>query len=751
MKAKLPRALLLATSVFLLVCLSDRPPTMAEEDRQATGMIQCLAASRDALMVLEFPADGGAVTGQYLVSYTAHDTSPLYDSDGTWDYYDEDRTVTQEVQVTGSYAGGSEGSFSNLRVTGTGTAFVDNLDDDRFDRSYRAEMDSPATAVWGPGSSLTLTGIQGEFELVSVNASDIPNTEWLDPEGFGFPDPTMVCTPVQAAQTLEDIACIITTDPPDIGARDTTFQANITGIGFDPNAELSYGYRIKYGTSPETQVNELYTGPNPTITWLEPTFQDGYYSVFGYVTDGGHTAYCQTHFTIGAVEPNNPPQCLEVSIVPFPPSPGSTVLGVLVRARDADGDPLDYVFSLERDFELLSDEPRVDYNQDPVVGALVTIPDGLQPGPHAAAVTVGDAKQQTVCSFHFVVPDFPGGEGSEECGPVGIMYLDDYEIEPNALAIDAAIEAALEDGGPEYSLIVSHRQRLIDQFGQEGFQEIDALLGNMQAVAETCPFVLIVGDWDVVPPGVLPNPTEDGDPLITDDIYGDTDHDGLTVTDIPVARIPDGDSLDLLITQLSPSQVIDVGNFTVANSKRPHAEVATSQVFGSDRVLLWSLPTTNSNIEPGQVNALHSYLVLHGSAEIASAWWGEEPSFPVAFTVDEANSQGVILSAACYGAMTYGHTPDDSIALAFLANGSRAFVGSTVMTYAYTRAPDPLDLIRWTGGRFEYTFLDSLVAGQAPLEAFFSAKQDMGAWAGGPQAQPFDIKTLHEMHYYGRP
>jgi hypothetical protein len=123
----------------------------------------------------------------------------------------------------------------------------------------------------------------------------------------------------------------------------------------------------------------------------------------------------------------------------------------------------------------------------------------------------------------------------------------------------------------------------------------------------------------------------------------------------------------------------------------------------------------------------------------------------VAFTVNEAHTQGVVLSAACYGALTYGHTPEDSIALAFLANGSRAFVGSTVMTYAYINVSDPEDLIRSTGGRFEYTYLNSLAAGQAPLEAFMSAKQEMGDWSAGPQAQSFDIKTLHEMHYYGRP
>ena len=61
---------------------------------------------------------------------------------------------------------------------------------------------------------------------------------------------------------------------------------------------------------------------------------------------------------------------------------------------------------------------------------------------------------------------------------------------------------------------------MIDQFGQEGFEQIDGLLNSMRSVAEPCPFLLIVGDRDIVPPGGLPNPTQDGDPLVTDDVYG---------------------------------------------------------------------------------------------------------------------------------------------------------------------------------------------------------------------------------------
>jgi len=53
---------------------------------------------------------------------------------------------------------------------------------------------------------------------------------------------------------------------------------------------------------------------------------------------------------------------------------------------------------------------------------------------------------------------------------------------------------------------VPHRQHLIDQFGQAGFEQIDGLLNSMRSVAEPCPFLLIVGDWDIVPPGGAAEP-----------------------------------------------------------------------------------------------------------------------------------------------------------------------------------------------------------------------------------------------------
>jgi hypothetical protein len=722
----------------MVVPLSGPGPTMAKESEQETGMIQCVASSRDALMTMEFPSSGGAVQGQYLVNFTAHDTSALYDEDGSWDYYDEDRTVSMQVQFSGVYSGGEEGTFSGLRVTGTAAVDIDNLFDNRFDRSYGAEMDSPATATWGPGNSLTLTGIQGEFEPVSVNASDIPNTEWLAPEGFGFSDPTMICTPAQRAQTPQDVACFITTDPPELGDRDVAFQANVTVTGFDPDADLTYLW--SFGAIGQGDV--VAEGQNPTITWRNTMFSPGYYTLGAIVTDGGFVALCDQHFTIGDMPPNNPPECLDVIVVPLPPPAGSPVLGARVVARDADGDPLDYSFGLSRGFGTEISSPGPWYPDTYVFG----VPGGLQPGPYTVSVLVSDGNFLTWCTFHFVVPDFVGGE-SAECGPVGIMYLDDYDVEMNQLAIDASIEAALAEGGPEYSVIVSHRQALIDKFGQEGFEQIDALLNDMRSIAETCPFVLIIGDHDVVPYAVLPNPASDGDVLFTDDIYGDTDHDDLLVPDIPIARIPDGNSLDMLVTQLSPSSVPAGGNFTVANTEWRYTDLVTGQIFGPDRVLLWSLPTRHTDFDASQVNMRHTYFTLHGSPWMGTAWFGEGDIYPVALTVAEANSTGIVLGSACFGARTFGRTPDNSIPLAFLDSGARAFVGTRSTIWL----PLGPDLLAREAALFQNAFWAAFTGGEAPLAAFMEAKEQLAAKARSRSATPTELKMLHDFVYYGKP
>ena len=579
----------LLLALLLILCLTTLPgPMIAQE--QGEGMVECLSSSEDATVRLEFPAGGGEVHGSYQSSYTAQDVSLLYDEDGSSDHYAERRRVTINVQVSGSYSGGEEGVFA-LQVTGGSSVDIDNLEDDRFDRSYRAELDASATGARNADGSITLGGMAAEFVPVAKNAKQIPNTRWLQPPSVSsFGDLTLPCTgwPEEADERAQ---------PPDVSPLPGQPQPN------GPPHPSGFFY----------ELSPLY-------------------------------------------EPSEPP--------PPPPAP-------------------------------------------PPMG---------------------------------------------ECGSVQVIYLDDLGIEPNEADIDAFIENALAIRGPDYSLILSHRQRLVERFGQEGFEEIDALLQELGYIAETCPFVLIVGDPDVVPFAVLANPTDDGDVLFTDDVYGDNDHDELTLPDIPVARIPDGRSLELLVAQLSPSHVPEQGNFTLANSKRLHAEGIAREVFGSGRTLLWSLPTRHEVVDPAQVSVRHDYFMLHGASWDTSVWWGEESEYPVAFTVAEADSRGVVLSGACYASYTFERTPLDSIPLAFLRSGARAFVGATGITYSplWEPGPEPTGPMRYDAV-FHRAFLDALSNGQPPLAAFMEAKERMADTCETVDATSAELKMLHAFVYFGKP
>jgi hypothetical protein len=261
-----------------------------------------------------------------------------------------------------------------------------------------------------------------------------------------------------------------------------------------------------------------------------------------------------------------------------------------------------------------------------------------------------------------------------------------------------------------------------------------------------------VGDHDVVPFAVLPNPADDGDVLFTDDVYGDTDHDALTMPDIPVARIPDGSSLDLLVTQISASTVPEGGDFTLANTKRPHADGVATQVFGANRGLFWSLPTRHVDVDESQVDVRYSYFMLHGASWDTTVWWGEEDVYPDAFSVAEASSQGIVLSGACYGSYTFSRTPENSITLSFLHSGARAFVGSTGITYSpvWQQGPNPTGPMRFDAA-FHQAFLSALTRGQAPLTAFMEAKQKIAELCRTADSTTAELKMLHEFIYFGKP
>jgi hypothetical protein len=775
MSVRLTKVLLLLTSLGMMVFVSGPSPMMAQE---AGEVVQCHAYSEDAMMTLEFPTSGGGVSGSYVSDYSVQDTSLLYDEDGSSDQYDEERSVSINLEFSGTFTPESAPAFS-LSVTGGGSVDIDNLEDDRFDRSYRAVVDGTASGIMNDDGSITVTGVAAEFTPVGKEASEIPNTVWLEPSSTAiWEEMTLGCGAPPSMALSVAPSCTITTIPDAIGPGDTTFQASITPSGFPPDAKLSFSWDVNM------QANVSGTGQNPTVVYPSPSFGPGFYTLAAHVTDGRSYAHCTKYWGVNAGQ-NTPPQCSTIGINPPSPSAGLTSIDASVQARDADGDPLMYQFQLMKGASALSPlhAPRAPRQT-------FSVPGGLQTGAYTVMAVITDGRQYSYCSYSFLVSGAPQPPGAPppplppgapikkgppqpprppapppqppappppppptgQCGPVQVIYLDDLGVGMNQTEIDAFIEKTLAQGGPDLSLVISHRKALVDKYGQQAFDQIDGLLHDLGNLAEICPFLLIVGDPDVVPFAVLPNPTNDGDVLFTDDVYGDNDHDDLGVPDIPVARIPDGWSLDLLLTQLSPSNVPAGGDFTLANSKRPHADGVATQVFGADRALLWSLPTRHAEVNQAQVDVRHSYFMLHGGSWDTSVWWGEEDVYPDAFTVAEASSQGIVLSGSCYGSYTFYRTPENSITLSFLNSGARSFVGSTGITYSplWTPGPNPTGPMRHDAV-FHEAFLSAVERGEAPLAAFMQAKQEMANLCRLGDSTGAELKMLHEFIYFGKP
>jgi hypothetical protein len=322
-----------------------------------------------------------------------------------------------------------------------------------------------------------------------------------------------------------------------------------------------------------------------------------------------------------------------------------------------------------------------------------------------------------------------------------------------------------EGSGMGNLLVVTSRARLEAKFGQVGYAQIadglealnatildvstddDTVIdGEIEAMGqEGIDAILIIGGHDIVPFSEMVNPKKDQDMLLlSDDLYADFDHDANQVIDVPIARIPDGGDLDLVLTQLSPPVAAESGAFTLANKNRLFAEDIAQLIGASPR---WSAPTQAFDISAGELQVPVLYFMLHGSGNSGTKWYGELGT-PADWTAIEAfhaagaRSQGVVLSGACYGAKIANYTPAESICLAFLKSGAKAFVGATAITYSHLK-----DGANQLGGLFHRLFFENLASGDSPLQAYFDAKRSFGSSA----VTPVEKKISHIFVFYGRP
>jgi beta-lactamase superfamily II metal-dependent hydrolase len=227
---------------------------------------------------------------------------------------------------------------------------------------------------------------------------------------------------------------------------------------------------------------------------------------------------------------------------------------------------------------------------------------------------------------------------------------------------------------------------------------------------------------------------EDADNFIiwSDDVYGDLDGDGLP--ELPVSRVPDGHTSELVRAALrAPAPARQARSRGLRNVERPFAD----QVYAA-------LPAAAPMLVSAEVTFLspeldmtgrNVYVMLHGDYVDGSRFWGEHTAGDAeAMNVQSvpASPDAVILAGACWGALIvdtpaarvatsrpFGHrTPSGSIALSFVLQGARGFVGCTGSHYS------PLDPpFNFYGGPLHALFWQAIQGGMGPAAALLAAKQ----------------------------
>ena len=280
--------------------------------------------------------------------------------------------------------------------------------------------------------------------------------------------------------------------------------------------------------------------------------------------------------------------------------------------------------------------------------------------------------------------------------------------------------------------------------------------------------VVLLGGYDVVPsqrldaldPGLrarLPRRHRDADDFCvwSDEVYGDLNGDVLA--DIPVSRIPDGQSADLIFAAVQASARGGRKRFGLRNAQRPFAEEIFGLIHGTEKLLV-SEETTAAHLTDEALEADVVYLMLHGSDEDGTRFWGEDANGDLeAINIENIPPKfsGVVFTGCCYGALCVDRpavavgagqrpvprAPRASMALSFLRAGARAFIGCTGTHYS------PLDPpFSYYGAPLHKAFWRSLHEGAAPAEALLLAKKEyllgIPHGRGGAEDEAIERKIL---------
>ena len=370
-------------------------------------------------------------------------------------------------------------------------------------------------------------------------------------------------------------------------------------------------------------------------------------------------------------------------------------------------------------------------------------------------------------------PGRPGSAGgSETSGPNDKLLAGGRPL-PDLIFVTRLPLLRANIGGPAaqaaVDMITAAGQKLLDY--DTGAVTPDAVTQAAQGAKG----IVLLGGYDVIPGqavDALPprlrrqlntqNKDDDQHIVWSDDSYGGLLSAGEGL--LPVSRIPDARDGNMLLSALRSAPPNGPSRFGIRNHARPFATGVFQLVPGSGRMIV-SAPGSSASLRPLQLTAAQVYLMLHGSADDSSAFWGETAAGDYFEAVHLRNvpnrTDGFVFSGCCYGALTIrdlavdGTPPTEwrfleasnSLALAFLKSGASAFVGCTGTHYSPVKSP-----YQTASGPFHRAFWHAVSAGLPPAPALLKAKIDYISgmpYTNSPGARAIEFKTWRQFTCLG--
>lgn len=313
---------------------------------------------------------------------------------------------------------------------------------------------------------------------------------------------------------------------------------------------------------------------------------------------------------------------------------------------------------------------------------------------------------------------------------------------------------------------------IIDTSGQADAAAIDRLVERrFDRKKYDCLFIF--GNHDVVPHATIPNrmydPKGDTDKIVyTDDFYADFDHDTNASPEIICVRMPDDPGIIASKASTLHAAVPAGGKLAHRNYaaygmlRRTTAELIVQSANGDASKLRMSLPNTDKTFSPGFFGGSNVALNLHGSDGDGRAYWGNRPTKsygnPTAMTVEQAVAPGaLILGGPCNGAALFRYdkktrklirkTSDGHMAMRFLRNGARAFVGATGLSYSSSDKQG----LTYGAGLVWTKMVEHTRKGHSPAKAYMLMKQDVAKTIDAPGYPALQHKQYHQTIYLGLP